>query len=102
MGSIHAILFTATRSASRCHEPLVSDNYNASLTYTPDLVASVAQRCTEVDTGARNVDHILSRTLLPELAGEFLAHMAEGHAITEVNVGVNKDGQFQYELSADK
>ena len=80
----------------------VRDNYNAALTYTPDLVESVAQRCTEVDTGARNVDHILSRTLLPELAGEFLAHMAEGHAITEVNVGVNKDGQFQYELSADK
>jgi type VI secretion system protein VasG len=79
----------------------VKDNYNASLSYTPELVENVAERCTEVDTGARNVDHILTRTLLPELAAEFLAHMAEGNAIRSVEVNVDKDGSFQYELSDD-
>ena len=79
----------------------VKDNYNASLSYTPELVENVAERCTEVDTGARNVDHILTRTLLPELAAEFLAHMAEGNAISSVEVNVDKDGSFQYDLSDD-
>ena len=79
----------------------VKDNYNASLSYTPKLVENVAERCTEVDTGARNVDHILTRTLLPELAAEFLAHMADGNAISSVEVNVDKDGSFQYELSDD-
>ena len=79
----------------------VKDNYNASLSYTSELVENVAERCTEVDTGARNVDHILTRTLLPELAAEFLAHMAEGNAIRSVEVNVDKDGSFQYELSDD-
>ena len=77
----------------------VRDNYRASLDYTPELVENVAQRCTEVDTGARNVDHILTRTLLPELAGEFLAHMAEGHTISQVQVSVGDSGAFQYEIS---
>jgi type VI secretion system protein VasG len=44
-------------------------------------------RRTEVQSGARNVDHILTRTLLPELSAEFLAHMAEGQAIARVRVG---------------
>ena len=42
-------------------------------TYDPELVAGIAGRCTEVESGARNVDHILTRTLLPEMSAEFLA-----------------------------
>ena len=45
------------------------DNHRATLTYDAELVNSIAARCTEVDSGARNVDHILTNTLLP--AGGF-------------------------------
>ena len=48
--------------------------------YDPELVAGIASRCTEVASGARNVDHILTRTLLPEMSAEFLARMADGQA----------------------
>ena len=42
------------------------------------LITAIADRCTEVESGARNVDHILTRTLLPELSTEFLSRMAAG------------------------
>jgi type VI secretion system protein VasG len=76
----------------------VQEHYKAKFTYTPKLIDAVAQRCTEVDTGARNVDHILTRSLLPQLASEFLARLAEGQAITAVEVSAQDDGAFQYTI----
>jgi type VI secretion system protein VasG len=77
----------------------VQDHYKASFSYTPEMVDTIAERCTEVDTGARNVDHILTRTLLPEMSAEFLARMAEGLAIDKVEVTVDNNSQFQYVIS---
>ncbi len=67
--------------------------------YDPELVAGIASRCTEVESGAGNVDHILTRTLLPELSAEFLAHMADNQAINAVRVSLGADGKFQYQFS---
>ncbi len=50
----------------------IRDQYGATFEYSTDLISTIAARCTEVDTGARNVDHILRKTLLPELSREFL------------------------------
>lgn len=75
------------------------ENHRAQFTYDPALVEEVARRCTEVESGARNVDHILTRTLLPEISREFLARMAGGQAISRVHVSVGADAGFQYEIS---
>ena len=77
----------------------IRDHYKATFAYTPELVEAIAGRCTEVDTGARNVDHILRKTLLPEMSSEFLARLAEGGAIAAVEIGVRDDGGFQYKIS---
>ena len=58
----------------------------------PHAETTTGLRITEVESGARNVDHILTRTLLPEISREFLARMAEGQAITKVHVSVDGDG----------
>ena len=70
----------------------VRENHEAEFSYAPELVEHIAQRCTEVDTGARNVDHILTRTLLPEMSAEFLARMAEDRPIGAVQVSVTATG----------
>jgi type VI secretion system protein VasG len=75
------------------------ENHRAQFTYDQALVDAVAKRCTEVESGARNVDHILTRTLLPEISKEFLARMANGDAISKVHVSVGSQGEFQYEIS---
>jgi type VI secretion system protein VasG len=76
----------------------VRDNYRAKFEYDDALVDTVAGRCKEVETGARNVDHILTGTLLPELASEFLARMAEGRPVSRVRIAVGDGGRFAYEI----
>ena len=77
----------------------VKDHYRAEFSYSPELVDVIAERCTEVDTGARNIDYILTKTLLPEMSAEFLARMAEGRSIEAVKVTLGDDGAFRYEIS---
>lgn len=76
----------------------VRDSYRADFTYSPELVGSIADRCKEVHTGARTVEHILTRTLLPELSAEFLSRMANGEPITKAHVNLGPDGNFVYEI----
>ncbi|MGF6274639.1 type VI secretion system protein VasG [Massilia sp. UYP11] len=74
----------------------VLDNHKAKFEYDDALVEAVLQRCTEVDSGARNVDNVLNGTLLPEIADNVLARMAEGGGIARVKVGATKAGKFKY------
>jgi type VI secretion system protein VasG len=77
----------------------LQENNRAQFTYDDAVVTEVARRCTEVESGARNVDHILTRTLLPEISREFLARMAAGDSISKVHVSVSGSGGFQYAIS---
>jgi type VI secretion system protein VasG len=77
----------------------VGVNHQAAFVYDTKLVDAVLARCTEVDTGARNVDHILNGTLLPEIAGHVLARMAEGRAVTRIKVSAGKNGDFKYTVA---
>ncbi len=78
----------------------VRENYTAEMTYDPTVIDAIAQRCTEVESGARNIDHILNGTVLPEMAAEFLAKMADGQAVRRVTVSIAADGGFAYALDA--
>ena len=78
----------------------VWDSYRAGFTWDPALVDTIAARCTESASGARNVENILTRTLLPELSAEVLSRLADGQTIGSLAVGLNEDGSFKYEVSA--
>jgi len=77
----------------------VEENHRAQFSYDDSLVAAIAGRCTEVESGARNVDHILTRTLLPEISQEVLSRMAAGGSISSVLITVDDDGNFKYLIS---
>lgn len=77
----------------------LAENHRAEFSYDDALVQAIAARCTEVESGARNVDHILTRTLLPEVSREFLTRMAEGHAIQKVHVTADSQNQFVYQIT---
>ncbi|QJE02853.1 type VI secretion system ATPase TssH [Massilia forsythiae] len=74
----------------------IAVNHDAAFHYDDALVAAILARCTEVDSGARNVDTILNGTLLPEIADAVLARMAEGGAIGKVKVSATKAGRIKY------
>ena len=77
----------------------LEENHGAEFSYDEAVVNEVSSRCKEVESGARNADHILTRSLLPEMSGEFLSRMASGETIKRVHVGVGDAGQFRYEFS---
>jgi type VI secretion system protein VasG len=76
----------------------LSENHKASLSYEEAVIRAIAERCQEVESGARNIDHILTGTLLPEISRELLSRMAEGQATTSVHVGVDAQGLFTYRI----
>ncbi|MCC9602664.1 type VI secretion system ATPase TssH [Stieleria sp. JC731] len=78
----------------------VAESYGAEFEYTDAVVDSIRSRCTEVDTGARNIDHILNRTMLPELSSRVLSSLAAGEPITKVAIDM-KDDQFEYSVSGE-
>ena len=82
------------RIARRVHEA-----YRARFEYDDAVVAQIAARCTESASGARNVESILSRTLLPELSARVLARLGEGAPLDMVAVAVDSAGDFEYRLS---
>jgi type VI secretion system protein VasG len=72
------------------------DNHKIQLDFDDALLTEVARRCTEVESGARNVDNILTNTLLPEISRRILGKMAEGQKLASIHVGVGADSNFVY------
>lgn len=77
----------------------VQATHRAVFEWDEGLVDAVLARCTEVDTGARNVDHILNGTLLPEIAEHVLSRMAQGEPIARIRVSAGKNGEFRFRMS---
>jgi type VI secretion system protein VasG len=76
----------------------IQQNHKAQFSYDDSVIETVAKRCTDVDSGARNVHNILNGTLLPEMSGEFLSRMASGEGVGKVHVSVDGDGKFVYDV----
>lgn len=76
----------------------VKDHYDADFTWSDAVLDHIVGRCTEVDSGARNVDRILTGTLLPQMSGEFLSKMANGEEIHNAKIDISGD-EFSFELS---
>jgi len=66
------------------------------MTYSDSVVDEVARRCTEVESGARNVDNILTNTLLPALSEHVLARVVEGTRLSSISVDLGADSNFTY------
>jgi type VI secretion system protein VasG len=74
----------------------IQENHKISLTYDDKFVEAVASRCTEVESGARNVDNILTNSLLPDISRQILGRMALGEKLSSIQVSVGEDGTFSY------
>ena len=75
----------------------IQENHKIELSYDPSLVDEVAKRCTEVESGARNVDNILTNTLLPDISRQLLGSMAANEPKERIHVGIGTDGAFVYQ-----
>jgi type VI secretion system protein VasG len=77
----------------------VRDNHRAELVYGEPLVRSIVERYDEPESGARNVDRILTHGLLPQLSNAFLERMARGEEIARVELAAGASGEFEFTIT---
>ena len=76
----------------------VKEHYNAEFSYDEDVLLNIVARSQEVDTGARNIENILTRTMLPAIAAECLARMANNDDIRKIHIGATEEGGSTYTI----
>lgn len=76
-------------------EKRILANHKLPFTYDDEVIKLIASRCTELESGGRMIDSILTNTVLPKISGEFLTRMMEGKPVDRVHVQV-ADGEFDY------
>jgi type VI secretion system protein VasG len=74
----------------------IQETHRIALTHDEALIEEVAKRCTEVESGARNVDNILTNTLLPEVSRQILGRLAERQKLAPIHVTIGDGGEFVY------
>ncbi|MFB6232423.1 MAG: type VI secretion system ATPase TssH [Salinibacter sp.] len=74
----------------------LQDAHEIDFTYDPSIVDHIAARCTQVDAGARNVDFIINRTVLPEAAQAIIPRMTDDEMPSRLTLGLDQDGDFTY------
>ncbi len=74
----------------------VQEVHRVTLICDDTVIDSVASRCTEVESGARNVDNILTNTLLPDVSRILLESLASGSKPSAIRVAIADDGNFAY------
>jgi type VI secretion system protein VasG len=74
----------------------ILENHKVHLSWDDAVLAEIAKRCTEIESGARNIDSILTNTVLPEISRQMLGRMAAGEPNTDVRVSVMTEGGFVY------
>ena len=80
-------------------EKRVREHYDAEFSYSDDVILHIVARSQEVDTGARNIENILTRTMLPEMATECLSRLANNQDISTIHVDADESGKFSYQIS---
>lgn len=72
--------------------------HDAELVIGEGVMDQIKARCTEIESGGRMIDAILTNTLLPELSRQVLNRKLEGSPLTRVTVTGTSDG-FAYDFA---
>jgi type VI secretion system protein VasG len=84
----------------RAIEERVGRTHRAELSWDPAVIDAIVARCTETESGARTIDHLLTQTLLPELSDHVLDRLAERTEFDLIRIELDPSGHFAYAFSA--
>jgi type VI secretion system protein VasG len=77
----------------------VAENHKIPLTYDDAVVKLIISRCTELESGGRMIDAILTNTVLPRISREYLEQLAAGRSLKSIALSVT-DNEFQYQIES--
>ena len=72
----------------------MNQTHKIGLSYSPAVVDQIAARCTEVETGARNIDYIMNGSVMPRMSQEILTYMMTGEMPSAVTLDLDENGGF--------
>jgi type VI secretion system protein VasG len=76
----------------------VKENHKVPMTYSDDVVKLIISRCTELESGGRMIDAIVTNTMLPKISLEYLNRLADGKPLNAIHIGT-ENGDFGYQFS---
>ena len=72
----------------------LQETHGILLSWEDAVADAIAARCTEVETGARNVDHIIRGALMPRISSEILGRLTEADLPPFMQIGLDEEGRF--------
>jgi type VI secretion system protein VasG len=78
----------------------LAESHGIETRFDDSVVQAIAARCTEVETGARNVDHIIRGNLLPSMSRQLLEQMSGEQMPSKLEVVIGADGGFDMKFEA--
>ena len=75
----------------------IAENHKAAFSFSEEVVSTIASRCTEIESGGRMIDAILTNTILPKLSEEYLRRTMTGAPLKSIALSV-ADGDFAYDF----
>jgi type VI secretion system protein VasG len=79
----------------------MAETHKIKLTYSRGVVEQIAARCTEVETGARNIDHIMNGTVLPRMSQEILLRMSTAAMPENISLDIDPQGEFSIRFQGE-
>ncbi|TFG93933.1 MAG: type VI secretion system ATPase TssH, partial [Calditrichales bacterium] len=76
----------------------LKDNQKLEVAFSKAVMEEIVSACTRAETGARNIDAIVDRTIVPEVSSQLLGFMAEGKSPSKLTVTKSKQGKFEYKF----
>jgi type VI secretion system protein VasG len=80
-------------------ERRLMETHEVEATFSAELLDELVRRCTDADTGARNVDHTLRASLMPALAKSLLEFMADGEVPPKLEIGLSPEGNWRFDFT---
>lgn len=75
----------------------IQNNHGIELSYSEDILSYITERCSEVESGGRMIDAILTNTVLPQISKDLLTFIIEGVTIENIYLSVdNEDIVYEY------
>jgi type VI secretion system protein VasG len=76
----------------------IAENHKAEFIFTDEVVKLIASRCTEIESGGRMIDAILTNTILPKISEEYLRRTVDGASLRLIRLSA-ADTDFAYEFA---
>jgi type VI secretion system protein VasG len=76
----------------------IAENHKAEFIFTDEVVKLIASRCTEIESGGRMIDAILTNTILPKISEEYLQRTVDGASLRLIRLSA-ADTDFAYEFA---